>query len=90
MGHHRFLLADHKFCCSKKAFNGEIEIRPPPKLRFGIDLLHQMEGLEVIFGKHPDTLRKNKRKMGNKLMPWKKKVFFFFPTPILEASFNTL
>jgi len=64
MGHRRFLPVDDKFCCSKKAFNREIEMRPPPILRCGIDLLDQMEALEVTFGKHPITLQRKKKDRG--------------------------
>ena len=53
MGHCQFLPRDHKFRRSKKAFNGETEMRPPPELLSGIDLFNQMEGLDVIFGIHP-------------------------------------
>ena len=45
MGHHRFLPGDHKFCRSKKAFDGEIEMKPPPEFLFGTNLLNQMEDL---------------------------------------------
>ena len=76
MGHCRFLLDDHKFRRSKKAFNGEIEIRPPPELLSGTNLLNQMEGLDVIFGKHLETKKKNKRN-GDAVMPWNKKSIFF-------------
>jgi len=76
MGHRRFLPGDHKFRRSKKAFNGETEMRPPPKLLSGTALLNQMEGLDVIFGKHPETKKKNKRK-GDEVMPWSKKSIFF-------------
>ena len=54
MGHHRFLLENHKFHHSKKAFNGETKMSPPPKLRFGSKLADQMKELEVFLRKHLD------------------------------------
>ena len=69
LGHRRFLPEDQKFRCSRKAFIGETEIRPPPELQSRSDLVSQMEGLDVILGKHPDTIRKNKSRLGDKAMP---------------------
>ena len=51
-------------------------MRPSAELLSRTDLLNQMEGLDVIFGKHPKTKKKNKRKR-DEVMPWKKKSILF-------------
>ena len=44
MDHRRFFPGDHKYHHRKKAFNGEIEMRHPPKLLSGAKLLDEMKG----------------------------------------------
>jgi len=76
IGHHRFLLGDHKYRHSKQAFNGEAELRHPPKLLSRAQLQDQMMGPNITFGKRPDTKQKNKGK-GNEMAPWKKESIVF-------------
>lgn len=52
-------------------------MRPPPKSRPGPEMLEQMENLDVKFGKDVETLKHNKIKRGDEVVPWKKKSTFF-------------
>ncbi|KAK7281307.1 hypothetical protein RIF29_09160 [Crotalaria pallida] len=51
MGHRRFLERGHKFRVNRSSFDGEIEHRGPPIKLTGSDILKQLEGINVTFGK---------------------------------------
>jgi len=76
MGRCHFLPGDHKLRHSKKAFNKETKMRPSAELLSRTDLLNQMEGLDIIFEKHLEMEKKNKR-TADEVMPWKKKSILF-------------
>lgn len=82
--HRRLLDDDHSFRHDSRSFNGQVELRPPPKLWTGSELLKQMENVDVVYGKHPSIHKLNKetrkRKRENDFVeevPWKKKSSFF-------------
>jgi len=58
IGHHHFLVNDHKYRCSKKAFNEEIEMRLLENYYLG--LIRSNEGLNITFEKHPSPKEKKK------------------------------
>nr|XP_029144822.1 uncharacterized protein LOC112708962 [Arachis hypogaea] len=51
LGHRRFLERGHKFRLSRAKFNGNIELRDPPAVLTGSEILEQLEGINVSFGK---------------------------------------
>ncbi|XP_021764103.1 uncharacterized protein LOC110728762 [Chenopodium quinoa] len=61
---------NHPWRHNKRAFDGNVETRPPPPARFpGSEVLKDLEGFENKFGKT--------QKKGRKKFPWKKKSIFF-------------
>ncbi|XP_021838978.2 uncharacterized protein [Spinacia oleracea] len=78
---YRCLLEEnHELRQNKKAFDGKVELAPPPRSWTGSELLEQMKDVDVIFGKHPETKKLNqlnKRKRGVEKVPWKKISSFF-------------
>ena len=54
MGHRRFLDQNHRFRFNKSQFDGNTELRNPPKLLSGSEILQQLEDIDVEFGKVPE------------------------------------
>ena len=81
MGHRRFLSRGHKFRLNKGCFDGHVEERDPPIVLSGLDILKQVEGMEVIFGKQPELELGEKRPRGkcqqHQSNQWRKKSIFF-------------
>ncbi|XP_060169988.1 uncharacterized protein LOC132600681 [Lycium barbarum] len=82
MGHRRFLRIGHRFRLQRTRFNGKIEQREPPILLSGSDILKQVEGINVIFGKVPELNDNGKRTRGQTVVEdrsrqWRKKSIFF-------------
>ena len=48
MGHHRFLLVNHRFRRDKRSFDGNEDYRAGLKQLFREDVLHQLDGMEHI------------------------------------------
>ncbi|XP_021758767.1 uncharacterized protein LOC110723717 [Chenopodium quinoa] len=69
MGHRSSLKENHPWRRNKRAFDGNVETRPPPTRLSGCDVLEDLEGFENKFGKT--------QKKGRKNFPWKKKSIFF-------------
>ena len=51
MGHRRFLDRRHRFRLNKIHFNGEQEMRSPPRTLSGHEIFEKVKDVEVIFGK---------------------------------------
>ncbi|CAI8608944.1 unnamed protein product [Vicia faba] len=51
MGHRRFLDRRHRFRLNKIRFNGEQEMRSPPRTLSGHEVFEKVKDVEVIFGK---------------------------------------
>ncbi|KAK7258274.1 hypothetical protein RIF29_23845 [Crotalaria pallida] len=68
MGHRRFLERGHKFRVNRSIFDGEIEHRGPPIKLTGSDILKQLEGINVTFGKPIVQKVNGKRKRGKKIV----------------------
>ncbi|XP_061343726.1 uncharacterized protein LOC133289743 [Gastrolobium bilobum] len=78
MGHRRFLDQRHRFRLNRIRFNGQQELRHPPKIISGFDVLDQVQNVDVIFGRSRDVGGKGKRVRGNAgVKQWKKKSIFF-------------
>lgn len=82
MGHRRFLERGHRFRLQHVHFNGKIEQREPPITLSGSDILKQMEGISVNFGKVPESNDKGKRVQGKTIAEdgprqWRKRSIFF-------------
>lgn len=74
MGHRKFLPIDHPWRKNKSSFDNTREVRHAPQPLTGEEVIAQHEKIEpVIFGK---TIKKRKRKEGEK-HNWKKKSIFF-------------
>ncbi|XP_021770707.1 uncharacterized protein LOC110734887 [Chenopodium quinoa] len=69
MGHRSSLKENHPWRRNKRAFDGNVETRPPPTRLSGFDVLKDLEGFKNKFGKT--------QKKGRKKFPWKKKSIFF-------------
>ncbi|XP_021734985.1 uncharacterized protein LOC110701677 [Chenopodium quinoa] len=87
MGHRRSLKENHHWRRNKRAFDGNVETRPPPPTRFsGSEVLKDLEGFENKFGKT--------QKKGRKKFPWKKKSIFFelpyWETNTLRHNLNVM
>ncbi|XP_061347422.1 uncharacterized protein LOC133292947 [Gastrolobium bilobum] len=83
MGHRRFLHQRHRFRLNKVRFNGKQDMRNPPTLLSGCEILEQVQNLHVTFGRTPEVNGRGKRARvsdrgahGN-TMQWKKKSIFF-------------
>lgn len=83
MGHRRFLQKGHKFRLNRSRFNGKVEQRDPPITLSGSDILKQLEGINVTFGKILEPTDKGKKRTrGKKLVEdgsgqWRKRSIFF-------------
>ncbi|XP_058787440.1 uncharacterized protein LOC131661819 isoform X1 [Vicia villosa] len=84
MGHRRFLEKGHKFRLSRSRFNGKVELRDAPATLSGLDILNQLKGVNVAFGKVLESKDKDggKRKRKKKTIDegprqWRKKSIFF-------------
>jgi hypothetical protein len=53
MGHRRFLDRRHRFRLNRIHFNGEQEMRNPPKTLSGLEILEQLHDINVTFGRRP-------------------------------------
>ncbi|XP_039116440.1 uncharacterized protein LOC120251851 [Dioscorea cayenensis subsp. rotundata] len=82
MGHRRFLATGHKFRLNKIRFNGEQELRNPPKILSGTEILQQVQDINITFGRLLDNQSAGKRRRGastsrTEPQQWKKKSIFF-------------
>ena len=82
MCHRRFLDASHRFRSNKSQFNGNTELRDPPKILSGSEILEQLQNIDVIFGKVHELKGGGKRSRGtladeSETQQWKKKSIFF-------------
>ncbi|XP_072078255.1 uncharacterized protein [Arachis hypogaea] len=80
MGHRRFLNHGHKYRKDRYSFDGKLEDRGPPIRVSGRDILGQLEGVHVQFGKVQSVT--GKRTCGQQTpmqdeSPWKKRSIFF-------------
>ncbi|XP_057723796.1 uncharacterized protein LOC130939727 [Arachis stenosperma] len=90
LGHRRFLERGHKFRLSHAKFNGKIELRDPPAVLTGSEILEQLEGINVSFGKE---LQESKgKRIQRKVVEeddesgiWRKKSIFFY-LPYWESN----
>ncbi|XP_050891314.1 uncharacterized protein LOC127096820 [Lathyrus oleraceus] len=62
MGHRRFLNQRHRFRLNRIHFNGEQEIRSPPRTLSGHQIFEQVKEVKVVFGKKPVKEKSVKRK----------------------------
>ncbi|CAN1820113.1 hypothetical protein LINPERHAP1_LOCUS28970 [Linum perenne] len=69
LGHRRFLPSRHVFRRYKKSFDNQQEFRPPPKSLSGSDVLADLQGRQIKFGK--------KSKNNHLPYAWKKRSIFF-------------
>ena len=81
MCHRRFLDASHRFRSNKSQFNGNTELRDPPKILSGFEILEQLQNIDVIFGKVHELKGGGKRSRGtledeSETQQWKKKSIF--------------
>ncbi|XP_042962594.1 uncharacterized protein LOC122296863 [Carya illinoinensis] len=73
MGHRRLLPTDHMWRTRKALFNGKEDLRMPPTMVEGVDLLTQLQMLgDIHFGKS-----RRKRKRTAEELNWTKKSIFF-------------
>ncbi|XP_061358361.1 uncharacterized protein LOC133302572 [Gastrolobium bilobum] len=83
IGHRRFLHERHRFRLNRIRFNGKQDLRNPPRLLSGCEILEQVENINVTFGKRPDISGKGKRRrvggrdLHGNTQQWKKKSIFF-------------
>jgi len=82
MGHRRFLDQRHKFRLNKIRFNGEQDMRGPPKRLSGSEILEQIKNIDVTFGRRQEMTERGKRIRGGRITKgsteqWKKKSIFF-------------
>ena len=90
MGHHQFLLINHKFRHDKKSFDRNEEHRATPKQLFGEDVLYQLDGMEhITLGKTSKNKMSTKRKREHAELEhnWKKKKVFLSNCHIGKPSF---
>ncbi|CAN0917775.1 hypothetical protein LINGRAHAP2_LOCUS30504 [Linum grandiflorum] len=76
IGSRRFLPPGHRFRLLKNQFDGNTDKRGPPKLLSGQELLEQMVGLDITFGKGLDPLTGKKRPREDQGQ-WKKRSIFW-------------
>ncbi|MED6225685.1 hypothetical protein PIB30_117481 [Stylosanthes scabra] len=82
MGGHRFSERGHKFRLSRAKFNGKVELRDPPTILTWSEILEQLGGINVSFGKELQS-SKGKRPRGKNVEEddesgmWRKKCIFF-------------
>ncbi|CAN1129852.1 hypothetical protein LINPERHAP2_LOCUS5479 [Linum perenne] len=69
LGHRRFLPSRHVFRRYKKSFDNQQEFRPAPKPLSGSDVLADLQGRQITFGK--------KSKNNHLPYAWKKRSIFF-------------
>ncbi|XP_020209291.1 uncharacterized protein LOC109794234 [Cajanus cajan] len=82
MGHHRFLGKRHRFRLNRVRFNGEQELRSPPKTLSSSEILDQVQNINTTFGRVPEKQGTGKRTRGGQraqssTQQWKKKSIFF-------------
>ena len=82
MGHRRFLERGHKFRLRRAQFDGDVELRDPPKLLSGLEILEQVKNIDVTLGKKPKSNTVGKRTRGKNVeesdsRQWRKKSVFF-------------
>ncbi|XP_057760053.1 uncharacterized protein LOC130980381 [Arachis stenosperma] len=90
LGHRRFLERGHKFRLSRAKFNGKVELRDPPAVLTGSEILEQLEGINVSFGKelHESKGKRIRRKVveeDDESGMWRKKSIFFY-LPYWESN----
>ena len=83
MGHRRFLNGAHKFRMNRVVFYGRIDLRSPPIVLSGSEILKQQEDINVTFGKSSEVeSSKGKRRRNidirqSETKQWRKKSIFF-------------
>ncbi|XP_058076376.1 uncharacterized protein LOC131224956 [Magnolia sinica] len=80
MGHRRFLEHDHKFRTDSRSFDGTEEFGEALTPLFGSDVLVQLQGINVTFGKKTVGSHGHKRRREDneeERYNWKKKSIFF-------------
>ncbi|XP_061355874.1 uncharacterized protein LOC133300365 [Gastrolobium bilobum] len=83
MGHRRFLPHRHRFRLNKVRFNGKQELRNPPRILTGCEILEQVQNVNTCFGRPPEVSGRGKRlRVGDRdtqgnAQQWKKKSIFF-------------
>ncbi|XP_061374183.1 uncharacterized protein LOC133316451 [Gastrolobium bilobum] len=83
MGHRRFLDQKHRFRLNKVRFNGKQDVRNPPRLLSGCEILEQVANINVTFGRAPEVSGRRKRGRTSDrdahgtTQQWKKKSIFF-------------
>ncbi|XP_021739868.1 uncharacterized protein LOC110706279 [Chenopodium quinoa] len=76
----RFLEETDALCYNGKAYDGRVELAPPPRSWTRSELLEKMKDVDVVFGKQPDTKKlnkQNKRKRGGRKCPMEEEKLFF-------------
>lgn len=66
MGHRRFLHQRRRFRLNRIHFNGEQDMRSPPKRLSGVEILEQVQNINVTFGRRPDKEGMGKRTHGGR------------------------
>ncbi|XP_058070934.1 uncharacterized protein LOC131219971 [Magnolia sinica] len=80
MGHRRFLELDHRFRSNSRSFDGTEEFSEAPTLLSGSDVLDQLQGINVTFGKKTSGNYGHKRRREDNAKDrynWKKQSIFF-------------
>nr|GLL44794.1 uncharacterized protein LOC109162939 [Ipomoea trifida] len=82
MGHRRFLGPSHRYRNHSSKFDGTKDLRSPPKMLSGSDVLNQLADINITFGKNIEMTEKGKRSRVRRVedgdtQQWKKKSIFF-------------
>nr|GLL44682.1 uncharacterized protein LOC109154135 [Ipomoea trifida] len=82
MGHRRFLGLSHRYRNHSSKFHGTKDLRSPPKMLSGSDVLNQLADINITFGKNIEMTEKGKRSRVRRVedgdtQQWKKKSIFF-------------
>ena len=80
MGHRRFLPHNHRYRRAHSSFDGTIEQGVAPKPMSGVEVLKELNGLNVEFGKGDSTITKRKKRRSSdadKHFNWRKRSIFF-------------
>ncbi|XP_025670687.2 uncharacterized protein [Arachis hypogaea] len=80
----------HKFRLSHAKFNGKVELRDPPAVLTGSEILEQLEGINVSFGKELQEskgkrIRRKVVEEDDESGMWRKKSIFFY-LPYWESN----
>ncbi|XP_019189395.1 PREDICTED: uncharacterized protein LOC109183788 [Ipomoea nil] len=82
MGHRRFLGSSHRYRHHNSKFDGTKDLRSPPKMLSGSDVLNQLADINITFGKNLEMTEKGKRSRVRRVedgdtQQWKKRSIFF-------------